>query len=265
MATVAMLAAALLLPGTRPSLTDCVSIMAVTGQLSINLVVVIAGVSLISGAVVVTGLASTLAGDLVRGLNGSPALLLLVTAGTAIVLGTGMTVTSVYIFMAVTIAPALVQAGYDVVAAHFFLLYFGVLSYLTPPVAVGAFAAAKLADAPPFKTAMIAFRMALPGFAIPLAILLDPALLGRQDGQSWVIALALAVLGIGNVALWSGAQRPAEKVLSRLPGISGGLLLMLSGSGLFGLSRSGAVLLALLLVLAAWFGPLSRRLKEALR
>ena len=71
----------------------------------------------------------------------------------AIVLGMGMTVTAAYIFLAVTLAPALVKAGIDPLPAHLFILYWGMVSYITPPVALGAFAAASMANASPMPAA----------------------------------------------------------------------------------------------------------------
>ena len=95
---------------------------------------------LIVGALSITGLSGTLVNDLLFIAGDNLWLLLLMGAFTSFVLGIGMTVTAAYIFLAVILAPALVGQGVDAIAVHLFILYWGMLSYITPPVALAAVA-----------------------------------------------------------------------------------------------------------------------------
>jgi TRAP-type uncharacterized transport system fused permease subunit len=91
-----------------------------------------------------TGLAGTLANDLVYMAGGAPLLLLVMGAVTSFIFGMGMTVTACYIFLAIVLAPPLVKAGMDPLAVHLFIMYWGMVSFITPPVALATFAAAPI-------------------------------------------------------------------------------------------------------------------------
>src|SRR3546814_3732383 len=132
-----------------------------------ELVATLAGVGLIVGALFVTGMAGTLANDLVFFAGENPYLLLLTGALCSFILGTGMTVTAAYIFLAIVLAPALIKVGLDPLAVHLFMLYWGMISYITPPVALGAFAAASLARAHPLATGLEAMRLGSIIYFIP--------------------------------------------------------------------------------------------------
>src|SRR5690606_20233516 len=106
-----------------------------------------------------TGMAGTLTNDLVFIAGGNTLLLLIMGAITSFILGMGMTVTACYIFLAVILAPALIRAGLDPLAVHLFIMYWGMISFITPPVAIGAFVAAGLAKAPPMQTGFEAMRL----------------------------------------------------------------------------------------------------------
>lgn len=107
------------------------------GRLFAEMAGLLAAVGLIVGALVVTGKIGNIAGDLLGFAGGNLYLLLLMGAATAFVLGIGMTVTAAYIFLAVGLAPALIQAGLEPLPVHLFILYWSMLSYITPPVAIG--------------------------------------------------------------------------------------------------------------------------------
>ncbi|MCZ6728982.1 MAG: TRAP transporter fused permease subunit, partial [SAR324 cluster bacterium] len=129
------------------------------GRLLAELVSILAAVGLIIGGLMVTGMAGTFSGDLVRLAGGQVVPLLLMGALTSFILGVGMTVTAAYIFLAIVLAPALVELGLDPLAVHLFILYWGMVSFITPPVALGAFAAASLAGASPIRTGLEAMRL----------------------------------------------------------------------------------------------------------
>jgi TRAP transporter 4TM/12TM fusion protein len=109
-----------------------------------------------------------------------PAMLVLAALG-ALILGCGMPTTSAYIMAAVLIAPALILLEVDPLVAHFFLFYFAILSMVTPPVALAAYAAAAIADSPAGATGWKAFGMAMPGFIIPFAVVIHPGLVFSES------------------------------------------------------------------------------------
>ena len=124
-----------------------------TGLSSLDILMIVAGAGFIIGTLHITGLGFALTVMLVDFGGGSLFLLLVIAALLCIVLGMGMPTAGVYILLAVLIAPSLAKVGIDPLAAHMFILYLGMMSLITPPVAVAAFFAASIAGAPPMKTA----------------------------------------------------------------------------------------------------------------
>ena len=99
-----------------------------------------------------TGVVSSLANDLLRIAGDNAFMLLVMCAITSLILGLGLTTTACYIFLAILIAPALEKAGLNKMAVHMFIFYWGMLSSITPPVAIASFAAAGIAGSPAMKT-----------------------------------------------------------------------------------------------------------------
>lgn len=117
----------------------------------------------------------------------------LLTALASTVLGMGLPTVAAYIVVAVLAVPALTQMGANLIQAHFFVLYFSILSALTPPVALAALAAAQLAEANYFKTAWVSLKYGLIAFVVPFLFVYNPALLGLAHWYD-VLAAALAAL-----------------------------------------------------------------------
>ena len=115
---------------------------------------------------------------------------------TSFILGIGMTVTAAYLFLAVTLAPALTGSGLDKVAVHLFMLYWGMISFITPPVAIGAFAAASVAGANGIRTGVEAMKLGSVIYFIPFFFVLNPALIGRGSIYDILIVFFSAVIGI---------------------------------------------------------------------
>ena len=145
------------------------------GALFANLVAILAAVGMIVGALSMTGVAATLVNNLLRIAGGSPILLLVMGAITGLILGTGMTSTAAYIFLAILFAPALVEVGLNPMAVHMFIFYWGMLSFITPPVALGAFAAASIAKTSPMQTGFEAMRFGSVIYFIPFFFAFQPA------------------------------------------------------------------------------------------
>lgn len=172
------------------------AVLEATGKLFAELTAILAGVGLIVGALVMTGKIGNIANDLLTLAGGNPLTLLAMGALTAFVLGIGMTVTAAYIFLAIALAPALIQNGMDPMAVHLFILYWGMLSYITPPVALGAFAAASLANAKAMSTGFQAMRLGSIIYFIPFFFVFDTGFLLQGDWGHVVTVIACAVVGV---------------------------------------------------------------------
>ena len=215
------------------------------GRALAELTAILLGVGLIVGAFSATGLAGTLVNELIFLAGDSVIALLLMGALTAFVFGMGMTVTACYIFLAVVLAPALEQAGLNQLAVHLFILYWGMVSYITPPVALGAFAAATMAGAGPMRTGLEAMRLGGVIYVAPFFFVLNPALVGEAPAWEVALTLSTALLGIwliscamqGYLSLIGGfPDGPAGVILRVLLGV-GGLMLAAPGGGELGLSH----------------------------
>jgi TRAP-type uncharacterized transport system fused permease subunit len=234
----------------------------------------LAGVGLIIGALSVTGLAGTLANDLVYLAGDNVYVLLGMGAITSFLFGMGMTVTACYIFLAIVLAPPLVAAGFDPVAVHLFLLDWGMVSFITPPVALAAFVAAGIAGARPMHVGVQAMRLGSIMYVVPFFFVLNPALILRGSGTEIMIVLATALIGIlfiaaalegylvGIGSLRSEFRGAAACVLL----FAGGLMMALPGGGKLGLDHLQLTLIGLGLAVAAmlvrWGG---RRTETRLR
>ena len=142
--------------------------------------------------------------------GGNLYVLLLIAALICIVLGMGMPTTGVYVLLAALVAPALIEAGVAKLPAHMFILYFGMMSMITPPIALAAFAAASISRADPMTTGFAAMRMGWVAYVIPFLFVLSPSLI--MVGAPWKIALnaASATIGvyIASVAMMGYFTRP---------------------------------------------------------
>jgi TRAP transporter 4TM/12TM fusion protein len=162
-----------------------------------NLVAVLAGIGLVVGGLSYTGVAGSFSRELLLYADGSIPLMLAAGAITSFVLGMGMTVSACYIFLSILLAPALVSAGLNPLGSHLFILYWGMLSYITPPVALAAITAAGVAGANNTKTSLHALRLGGILFVLPFLFVLNPALI--LQGEPLRIALSSIT---AFVAIW---------------------------------------------------------------
>src|SRR5258705_8037486 len=136
---------------TRWTFSTINKFLEVNGRTFVELVGILAGCGLLIGAFSMTGVVSSLANDLLRIAGDNAFLLLGMCAFTSLVLGLGLTTTACYIFLAILVAPALEKLGLNRMAVHMFIFYWGMLSSITPPVAIASFAAAGIARSPALK------------------------------------------------------------------------------------------------------------------
>ncbi len=171
------------------------------GKSTVPLVMIAGGAGVVIGIMNVTGLGQSLAFVLVQaGTSWGLFVMLLITAALSIVLGMGMPSTAIYVVLASIIAPPLVEMGVTPMAAHMFIFYFGVLSFLTPPVAVSSYVAAGIADANMWQTSWAGMRLAAVAFLMPFIWAFDSALL--LDG-SWRAIVTICCTSMSAVFLIS--------------------------------------------------------------
>jgi TRAP transporter 4TM/12TM fusion protein len=166
-----------------------------TGFIVYELVLITAGAGIVIGVLANSGLGFTFTNSLFLLGSGHPILLLLLAAVVCIVLGMGLPTLGVYVLLATLVAPGLVEIGIAPIAAHLFVLYYGMMSMITPPVAVAAFTAAGMADADPMRTAVNSVTTGWLAYVIPFAFVFSPAL--TMNGDAGFIALTVATIVLG--------------------------------------------------------------------
>ncbi|MFT6774946.1 MAG: TRAP transporter 4TM/12TM fusion protein [Paracoccaceae bacterium] len=180
------------------------------GRTTCDVLLITAAAGMIIGLLSVTGLGFALGYYLLDFGEGNLFALLVVTGLVGIVLGMGLPTTGVYLLLASLAAPPLVQLGIPPLAAHMFVFYFGMLSMITPPIALAAFAAASISGASQLKTGLQAFRFGWVAYLLPFLFIYKPALL--MDGTAWEIAYvfvsALAALVLVTGAILGHALQP---------------------------------------------------------
>jgi len=183
--------------GKRPSLKALFGSLATTGYGIVDIILISAAAGLVIGVLNVTGLSFNLTYALVQLGGGSAIFLLFLSAIVCIVLGMGLPTLGVYVLLAALVAPALVKVGIEPIAAHLFAFYFGVVSTITPPVALASFAAAAIAGSPPMATAVESARIGIAKYLVPFVFVYSPALL--FEGPIW---LTLVTTALAFVGLW---------------------------------------------------------------
>lgn len=196
-ATGALIVLSMIRKETRFNKNTLIRFIENVGKILSELTATLCGVSFIIGSLTITGVSSAFASEMVRLAGGNLYVLLVFCAITSLILGTGMTITACYVFLALMVGPVLIDLGINPIAAHLFILYFGMVSYITPPVAIGSFAAASLAEAPAMKTGFYAMRLGIVTFFIPFFFVLNPSLVLQSNFSTQTIyTLATAFFGI---------------------------------------------------------------------
>lgn len=200
--------------GTRRSLLTIVEALIVSAERTVVVALPCALAGVVVAVIAFTGLGTKFTGTMIWLSGGNLWLLLSFTMLASLVLGTGMPTTSAYIMAAVLLAPALTAIGVNPMTAHFFIFYFAILSMVTPPVALAAYAAASISRASASQTGWAAFRLSIPGFLIPFGIVMHPGLLLIGDVTDTIWGLTNVMFGfvcIG-VAMIGWLFRPVSVV-----------------------------------------------------
>ena len=203
------------------------------GSITVAVACGMAGV--ISGCITVTGLASKLLSAIVSVAGGHMMIALVLTMLCCIVLGMGVPTTANYCIMAATCAPILMDAsiGVEMMAAHFFVFYFGIVADITPPVALAAYAGSAIAKADPMKTGVNATKLAIAAFIVPYIFALSPQMLFINVTSAFqVVQICVsALLGIfGVAAALNGFLYRHIPALLRVVIAAGGLCMLVPGT-----------------------------------
>ncbi len=153
-------------------------------------------VGIIIGIVMGSGLGFRMSSMLIQISNGQLGILLVLTMVVSLILGMGVPTTAAYLMLALLVVPALKQMNVLPLAAHLFIFYFGIISNVTPPVALAAYAAAGVARCNPTKTGIFAFKLSLSGFILPFMFVYNPVLLMQGNWLEIIQSLITALLGI---------------------------------------------------------------------
>lgn len=199
--------------------------------LSVGIACGMAGI--IAGVVTMTGLGQILIGAIVRLANGRLIIALVLTMLCCIVLGMGVPTTANYIIMATTCAPILASGmGMDLMAAHMFCFYFGIVADITPPVALAAYAGSAIAKAPPMKTAVNATKLAIAAFLVPYIFAFNNAMLFiNTKPLDVVLVIVTSTIGMLLIAIsMVGYFMRDTNMILRLVCAAGGLLLIIPGT-----------------------------------
>ncbi|OFZ99903.1 MAG: hypothetical protein A3H35_13845 [Betaproteobacteria bacterium RIFCSPLOWO2_02_FULL_62_17] len=240
---------------TRPSPERLWNAILSTGRTMVDMLVMCAAAGVIIGALQVSGIAFNFS-NIVLGMGGQSIIsILLLTGVVSFILGIPLPTAVIYTMLAVLVAPSLIQLGVDPLAAHLFLFYTGMLSALTPPVALSAFAAAAIAGADLWKTGYHSMRFGIIAYIIPFVFPFSLGLLLKGSAFNIFLSIATAVMGVFFIG-WGLAgylHRPIGW-MSRVLFFLAGLMVLPSPTGgslvLYG--NLAGFLVAALVIFAEW-------------
>ena len=199
------------------------------GTITVAVACGIAGV--IAGCITVTGLGSKLISGVIALSGGNAMIGLVLTMICCIILGMGVPTTANYCIMATTCAPILQELGVILIAAHFFVFYFGIVADITPPVALAAYAGSAIAKSNPMKTRVQATKLAIGAFIVPYVFALNPSMLFINASVGDIVLIcATAVLGMfGIAAAMNGYLFKKIQWYMRIAFMVSGLMLLIPG------------------------------------
>lgn len=228
-AIVAAVIVSLFNKGNRITPKRFLEALAAGGQGTISVAAACGIAGIIAGTITMTGLANVIINGIVALAGDQIIIALFLTMICCIVLGMGVPTTANYCIMAATCAPILVRMGVPLVAAHFFVFYFGIVADLTPPVALAAYAGAAIAQSNPMKTALQSTKLAIAAFIVPYAFALNPVMLfidvtGPMQVVSIIITSLVGIFGVSSAL--EGYIFVKMNPVQRVMAAAGGLLLI---------------------------------------
>ena len=186
----------LLINFNKIKLNQWLNIVVKIGEIIARIVSLLSGIGVIIGAMSLTGVGTSLSRELVFLAGGDLFMILTFGAIASLVLGIGMTVSACYIFLAIVLAPAIIQGGIDPLAAHLYVLYWGVLSFITPPVAIAAITASSISKTSALKTGFLSMRLGSILFFLPILFVFDSSMLMQGNTIDILKAVLIAIFAI---------------------------------------------------------------------
>ena len=200
---------------------------------AITVAVACAMAGIIAGCITVTGLASILINAVVQLAGNATFIGLILTMICCIILGMGVPTTANYCIMASTCAPILIKMGYPLVAAHFFVFYFGIVADITPPVALAAYAGSAIAKSNPMKTGINATKLAIAAFIVPFIFAYNPQMLFENVTSVFQVIQIVITALLGIFAVAAGLEGYILRTMHwplRVLAVIGGLTLLIPGT-----------------------------------
>ena len=213
---------------TRMSLKETGKLLENGARAALPVIAAVACAGIIAGIVTKTGLGGKLAGGILDLALGNFFLVMFFTMIACIILGMGLPTTANYVVTATVAAPILVQFDVPLIAAHFFVFYFGIVADITPPVCLAAYAGAGIAGSNPMRTGVTAVKLAIAAFIIPYIFVTNPVLLLEGATAATLIpAVVTALLGMAAISagVMSYLIGPASMV-ERILLVAGGIMLV---------------------------------------
>lgn len=195
-ATVFLLICANFRKETRFNLVKIKNLFISNIQVLTGLIVLVSAIGMIIGSLTVTGVAHAMSREIIYFAGNSVILMVLLGAFASFVLGMGVTITACYVILAVTLAPPLIQMGLDPLAVNLFLMYCGMISFITLPVAIAVYIAAEFIGANSINTGITAMRLGIVTYIVPFFFVFNPALILRGPILEVMICTSLALLGV---------------------------------------------------------------------
>ncbi len=231
--------------GKRLGPGQVVAALRETGHGALDLILITGAAGIVIGVLAISGLGYQLTLGLVQLGHGHLFVLLLLSAIVCIILGMGLPTVGVYVLLATLVAPSLVEVGVKPIAAHLYVMYFGMMSMITPPIAIAAFAAASVAQADAMRTGFAATRFGWTAFIVPVLFVYSPSLLLIGEPAEITVTVCTAVFGVwlvscASVGYFMRAITPPGRLLFAAAGLAalvpagafaGGTLLDIAGVG----------------------------------
>lgn len=186
---------------TRVGLTDLVAVCRDTLLATMPIIAAVAAAGVVIGVLNLTGIGLMLSSLIVEVGAGNIWLILILTAMASFVLGMGLPTSAAYLLLAVLVAPALTRLGLPAISAHMFIFYYGLVSAITPPVALAAYAAAGISGADVNETAVEAIRLGFVKLLIPFLFVTMPGILMIGTGAQIGLTITLAAIGVAAITV----------------------------------------------------------------
>jgi TRAP-type uncharacterized transport system fused permease subunit len=223
------------------------------GVSAANIMVAVALIGIVLGVVNETGIAIRFAIAISAFGESYLIIALLLAMFGALILGMGLPTLPAYLIIAIMIAPAIIKAGVDPIAAHMFVLYYAVYSSIVPPIAYGCYVAAPIAGGYPLATSLIALRLSVIGLLVPYVFVYSPSLLLIVDGFTWSELAGTVIRLIAAIWMFAACFAGVDPVTGRLSKFQRFIRFILGAGALWPITMiwlPGVVLAFLMIIIA---------------